>query len=144
MRIKYVLASAALSGAALVALSPGIAQADVPSSRCQVNHPATQAFCFHYNSNQSGAIAGWDTSYFEGFQRLDDAGVFIQGTGAGETRPVKNNAASATFQKPNNCYGRVEVYFNSNWSGAYDTIWACTGANLVKTKNNNASFRRFN
>jgi hypothetical protein len=143
MRLKYALASTVLAGAAVIGFAP-TAQADPPSSRCEIKGSATQAFCYFYNSGQNGAVAGWDTTNFSGFKHLADAGTFISGTGNGGGTAVWNHAASATYVRNGGCGGYVRSYFNTQWSGVYDTIYACSGINLVKTHDQNASFQVFN
>ncbi|MEV0267131.1 hypothetical protein AB0I49_38145 [Streptomyces sp. NPDC050617] len=135
--LATVVMAGAMAGGSTLALAPA-AQAAPPKPGCL----GARAFCFWYNSNQTGSVAGWDLNTgFRGFQNLADAGKFLT-SGNGQGVPVKNNAASATYQFPGNCGGSVDVYFNSGWTGASDNVPACSGVNLVKTKNNNASFYR--
>ncbi|MEV7279965.1 peptidase M23 [Streptomyces sp. NPDC093111] len=138
MNLKHALTAAALAGAATLSTL-----AMAPAAQAAPNNPnclGARAFCLWYNSNQSGSVAGWDLSTgFPGFSDLGNAGAFLT-AGAGQGIAVKNHAASATYQYPNNCTGNVQVFFNSNWMGAYDTVPACGNINLVKTKNNDASF----
>lgn len=136
MRLKHALIAASLAGVATLALAPTAQAAAPPSPDCL----GARAFCLWYNSNQQGSVAGWDLSTgFQGFPNLKDAGRFLT-PGEGQGVPVKNNAASATYQFPGQCRGDVKVFVNSGWSGPYDTVPACSAINLVKTKNDNASF----
>ncbi|MCX4682708.1 hypothetical protein OG401_42075 [Kitasatospora purpeofusca] len=138
MKTRRILSTLLLAGTvatATLAVTP-TAQAAPNNGNCR----GARAFCFWYNSNQSGSVAGWDLSTgFRGFENLINAGAFV-GPGRGQGAAVKNNAASATYQFPGNCFGHVEVFYNSGWSGPSDTVPACGNINLVKTKNNNASF----
>ncbi|MEU1290638.1 peptidase M23 [Kitasatospora sp. NPDC005856] len=114
-----------------------------PAAQAAENNPnclGARAFCLWYNSNQSGSVAGWDLSTgFKGFSNLANAGAFLT-PGAGQGTPVKNNAASATYQYWGHCTGNVQVFYYSGWSGPSDTIAACGNGNLVNTKNEDASF----
>ncbi|MFF2951509.1 peptidase M23 [Kitasatospora sp. NPDC057965] len=138
MKTRRILTTLLLAGTvatATLAVTP-VAQAAPNNGNCR----GARAFCFWYNSNQSGSVAGWDLlTGFRGFYDLADAGAF-QGPGRGQGVAVKNNAASATYQFPGNCFGYVEVFYNSGWSGPSDVVPACGNINLVWTKNDNASF----
>ncbi|MGW9212279.1 peptidase inhibitor family I36 protein [Embleya sp. NPDC055664] len=139
MRLRYLLASTVLAGAAVVGQAPS-AQAAPPSPRCLLHGSATRAFCYFYNSNQQGGVAGWDLTYADGVGNL--AGYEFA-LGAGTGLPVKNNAASATYQVAGSCTGYALSYYLSNYAGPADFIFACTGENLVETYNQNASFKRW-
>ncbi|MBD0711571.1 MULTISPECIES: hypothetical protein [unclassified Streptomyces] len=138
MNLRHAFTAAALAGAATLSTL-----AMAPTAQAAPNNPnclGARAFCLWYNSNQSGSVAGWDLSTgFRGFANLATAGAFLT-PGAGQGVSVKNNAASATYQYPGVCYGNVQVFYNSNWMGASDTVPACGNINLVATKNNDASF----
>ncbi|MFE2168203.1 peptidase inhibitor family I36 protein [Streptomyces sp. NPDC059447] len=88
-------------------------------------------FCFYYNSNLGGSH--WMTAD----NRPNLAGEVFSTWAAGEGQPVKNNSASV-WNNAGYCY---RVYFNSNYSGPYDTIQGYTSRNLVNTYNDNASVR---
>ncbi|MFF5160768.1 hypothetical protein ACFY3N_31905 [Streptomyces sp. NPDC000348] len=138
MPFKRALTGLIVASAATMATLAGTAPAQAAPNN--PNCLGARAFCLWYNSNQSGSVAGWDLSTgFRGFSNLSDAGAFLS-PGPGQGIPVKNNAASATYQYPGVCYGNVQVFFYSNWSGPYDTVPACGNINLGVTKNNNASF----
>ncbi|MGW1637188.1 hypothetical protein [Streptomyces lavendulae] len=129
--------TAAAAGTALVA-APA-AQAAAPSPNCL----GYTAFCFFYNSNQQGSVAGWDMK--DGWRGTDDTinlGGFLT-TGPGQGVPVKNNAASATFQSPGHCGGFVRVYATEGWNGSvFDDVPACSSINLSsRTKNHNRAIR---
>lgn len=140
MRFTRKLTGLVIASAATLAALAGTA-APAQAAPNNPNCLGTRAFCFWYNSNQAGSVAGWDLNTgFKGFANLADAGVFV-GPGAGQGVPVKNNAASATYQDHGVCYGYVDVFFNSNWMGPSDRVPACGNINLSVTKNDNASFR---
>ncbi|MET8584824.1 peptidase M23 [Streptomyces collinus] len=92
-------------------------------------------YCLWYNSNQKG---GW-TSTYENISNwanwnFSDGGQGTNGIGT----PVKNNAASYANSRDD----KTGVsYFNSNYAGASDVAPPRDLGNLVKTYNNNASFR---
>ncbi|MGW1178991.1 peptidase inhibitor family I36 protein [Kitasatospora sp. NPDC002543] len=139
MRTRRILTTLLLAGttaAATLAVTPA-AQAAPNNPNCL----GARAFCLWYNANQTGSVAGWDLSTgFSGFTDLANAGAFLT-SGAGQGTAVKNNAASATYQYPGHCVGNVQVFYNESWTGASDTVPACGNINLVRTKNNDASFR---
>lgn len=138
MKTRRILATLLLTGTVAT-----VTLAMSPAAQAAPNNPnclGARAFCLWFNSNQSGSVAGWDLSTgFQGFANLANAGAFLT-PGPGQGVAVKNNAASATYQYPNQCRGNVQVFFNNNWSGVSDTVPACGNINLVRTKNENASF----
>ncbi|MET8416471.1 peptidase inhibitor family I36 protein [Streptomyces sp. NPDC005134] len=95
----------------------------------------TPEACLSYNSNLQGAIFVHQTSL------ADYAGyafsISSYGGSAGAGQFVKNNAASVENLNLNY---RYRVYYNSNYSGAYQTVGTEAWANLNSTlKNENAS-----
>ncbi|MEV7358407.1 hypothetical protein [Kitasatospora sp. NPDC091276] len=138
MKTRRILTTLLLAGTvatATLAVSPA-AQAAPNNPNCL----GARAFCLWYNANQIGSVAGWDLSTgFKGFDNLANAGAFLT-PGPGQGTAVKNNAASATYQYPGHCVGNVQVFYNENWSGPSDLIVACGNGNLVRTKNEDASF----
>ncbi len=88
-------------------------------------------FCLYYNSGHQGSFSDFVLGV------KDFSTVKFIAAGAGQGQLVKNNAASAC-NKDDNLDARV--FFNSNWTGVYDTIPPNTCKNLVNTYNENASF----
>ncbi|MCA1224142.1 hypothetical protein [Streptomyces sp. 8L] len=102
------------------------------------------AFCLYYNSNQQGAYYRWTS----GGGVSDLAGLVFpnDGNGSGAGQAVKNNAASASYGSAS-CSGctndYVRVFYNSGYLGNYDTVYVGTNKQLVKTYNENASWRSY-
>ncbi|CQR59569.1 Hypothetical Protein SSCG [Streptomyces leeuwenhoekii] len=100
-------------------------------------------FCLYYNSNQQGAYYRWGS----GTGEVDDlAGYVFPNNGAGAGQPVKNNAASASYSMGGGCVCSndfVRVFFYSGQQGDYDVVTSNTNVQLVKTYNENASWRSY-
>jgi hypothetical protein len=101
-----------------------------------------------FNSNEEGAafpfakdipnFGGYSTTYNGGLDVNNYIYVYepLDGWTAGQGQAVKNNAASVN----NGSTCKVRIYYNSYYSGAYQTIGVNTNANLNSTlKNENAS-----
>ncbi len=95
----------------------------------------TSEFGFFYNSQEYGY--GSVSDFWNAVSNL--SGYKFLGTGAGKGQYVKNNAAAVYNADPD---VKARVYYNSNYSGKYDTIdqnWK--GNLLVALKNENASYK---
>lgn len=130
-RVFKSLASIALASAALVGFA---SPANAAHQDATVN---SGEFVFFYNSNYAGSYS--DFLYVS--SNLANY-TFIKPGLSGYQTPVKNNSASVANYK----YQTARVYFNSNWAGDYDQVGPGTGSNpsgrnLVKTYNDNASFK---
>ena len=94
-------------------------------------------FCYYYNSNQAGSVSDFTGSVADYATTTPSCYVF-KGSGAGQGRCIKNNAASVW----NNSSVPVTVYFNTGYSGTSQTVAPGVRTNLVAAlKNNNASHR---
>lgn len=89
------------------------------------------AFCFFYNSNEAGSHDTLHASV------RDLAGYTFTSPGAGQGKPVKNNAASAV----NNIDCTATVYYNSGYLGSHDQLDYRQARQLVNTYNQNASLK---
>lgn len=119
--------ASAIGAAVLTLAGTGVASASTQhNGNCE-----THELCLFYNSNVTRSFHDFNSPVgnFSGYTFLSS------GSGRGST--VKNNAASAR-NKAVLCNARI--YYNSNYSGAYDSIKDGTWANLSNTYNNNASF----
>jgi len=94
-------------------------------------------FCFYYNSGQAGSASDFTGSVNN--YGTDKATCYVfKGTGSGKDRCIKNDAASVW----NRSNQTVRVYYNSNYSGAYQDFAPGAKANLsASMKNNNASHK---
>lgn len=111
--------------------------------RCSTGY--TFKFQLFYNSDFRGSWAKFGYSE-ENFGAHDGTPgylifTFCEGRGNGSGQQVKNNAASAHNHKDYGLACTARVYFNSNWKGIYDDIGSDHYRNLVKTYNENASFK---
>ncbi|MET8584823.1 hypothetical protein ABZX39_28695 [Streptomyces collinus] len=136
MRVRTSAAALAVAAASTLGMlaTAAPAQADsIPDNLC--GGVIDVDYCLWYNSNQKG---GWTATYenisnWAGWN-FSDGG---QGTN-GVNTAVKNNAASYANSRDD----KTGVsYFNSNYAGASDVAPPRDLGNLVKTYNNNASFR---
>ncbi|MFD9033518.1 hypothetical protein ACFVZW_20555 [Streptomyces sp. NPDC059567] len=137
MRTRRKIASLGLTAAATAGLVLGTAPQSHASAAPYCDNYNPYCMHFYYNSGLSGsftAFVGFDHYTLDGYKFLRD--------GAGKGQYVKNNAASASNLSDYD----LNVYFNSNLSGACDSIppygTTNTGPNdrLVNTYNENASF----
>jgi hypothetical protein len=126
------LSFTALAGPASAESGPaGVASGDVTAQAALDGVCQSGEFCIYYNSGHQGSF----TDFVLGVKDFSTVKFIAAGNGQGQL--VKNNAASAC-NKDDNLDARV--FFNSNWTGAYDTIPPNTCKNLVNTYNENASF----
>lgn len=86
---------------------------------------------FFYNSGFNGSF----TDFAHKKNDLACCTFITSGNGHGQT--VKNNAALVRSWNTDT----ARVYYNSDYMGIYDTIAPLTGAALVNTYNENASFK---
>jgi surface antigen len=92
-------------------------------------------FCYYFNSNEAGSVSDFTTS-IGNYGTTQPSCYDFKGAGSGKGKCVKNNAASVW----NRTGKTVKVYFNSNYSGASQSIASGAKKNLSATlKNNNAS-----
>ncbi|KOT47716.1 MULTISPECIES: peptidase inhibitor family I36 protein [Streptomyces] len=119
------LAAAALGAALLVPAFATTAQAG------SIHGCPDDSFCFYYNSNMQGShdVLRAPDNYG------DLAGYKFTSAGKGKGLSVKNNAASVV----NNTFCTARVYFNSGYTGPYDSFMNLQRGNLDDTYNNNAS-----
>ncbi|MFJ6657135.1 peptidase inhibitor family I36 protein [Streptomyces sp. NPDC091377] len=131
MPILQRTAALGITGSAVAALLLGTAsqaQADT-GVRCDWG---SYCMAFYYNSDLKGSY-----TYFIKREYASLDGIKFLGEGAGKGQSVKNNAASAW----NGTQWKMQVYFNSNWTGPCDSIPSYKYApRLNYTYNDNASF----
>jgi murein DD-endopeptidase MepM/ murein hydrolase activator NlpD len=130
--MKKLLAVALLLGAAIVAVTPGAAQAAGRDGVCDAGE-----FCLYYNSDQEGSVSDF-TGSIPDYGDSQPSCYEFKGAGNGKGDCVKNDAAAAWNRTSN----PVAVYYNSNYGGARQGIAAGAKVNLNPTlKNENASHR---
>ncbi|HEY4458503.1 MAG TPA: peptidase inhibitor family I36 protein [Pseudonocardiaceae bacterium] len=88
--------------------------------------------CFYYDRSQQGSNWGGSRAGVADFGGI----TFPQDGADGHGQHVKNNAASAENDTPL----WLCVYYDENFTGAVDKIAPGSGANLVNTLNENASY----
>lgn len=124
-----VLAAGGLTAAAVLGLTSP-ASAGERDGTCDSGE-----FCYYYNSNNVGSISDF-TSSVSDYGTSQPSCYEFKGSGAGQDQCIKNNAASVW----NRSSRTVRVYFNSGYSGSYDSISSGFKGNLNSTLyNENAS-----
>ncbi|WP_164545230.1 peptidase inhibitor family I36 protein [Antribacter gilvus] len=122
-----------LVAVAAVAAGLGIGAA-VPAQAVELNGVCEhREACFYWDSNFGGAKIDLYSP------RVDFSTLRFLSPGAGAGQYVKNNSASVR----NHDYGTLRVYYNENYTGVYDEFPPYGSGNLVRTWNDNASFKWF-
>jgi len=92
-------------------------------------------FCYYYNSNMTGSVSDFTVAVSD-YGATQPGCYEFKGAGSGQGQCIKNNAASFW----NRSTKTVRVYYNSGYSGSYQTIAAGAQGNLNSTLyNENAS-----
>lgn len=137
MRMHRKIASLGLTATATAGLVLGMAPQSQAYSSLYCEDSDPYCMVFYYNSGLSGsrtAFVGFDHYSLDGYKFLS--------SGTGKGQKVKNNAASAV----NLSAYDLNIYYNSNLSGACDSIPPFGDTNsgpndrLQRTYNENASF----
>ncbi|MFD9769039.1 peptidase inhibitor family I36 protein [[Kitasatospora] papulosa] len=122
--------SVPVTAATLLVAAPSASAA--AGSSCDLS-AGTGCLRLYYNSNRQGS-----STYFYGSNVSNFASYTFLTSGAGKGVTVKNNAASAI----NDANSSTTIFYNSNYSGACDTLtFYAIADQLRNTYNNNASFK---
>lgn len=132
MRVRKRSVAVGVVGSAVAALLLGTAPQAQAAEGLVCDNYDSYCMGFWFNSSQQGSYTIFT---HRSYPSLD--GFKFLGAGAGKGQLVKNNAASAWNASP----WKMQVYFNSNWTGPCDSIPPYKApARLNYTYNDNASF----